>query len=486
MRKYDKRNKIYFMTVLVMSIILIVIFSFFLNKVITNAKLNYEINAGSIMYDKDKNLFRIEEDSTLKKKWNDTYYLTYKDELINLGKNAIIYNPSKNQMNLYGRYYEIAKDHEDKVIIHDEETLVNVNDSKFYKIADRKYLLVDKTIKGENNEINASNYLIVDLDKLGNAQLYNNNLNIKTFKETNLITSTYTFNIAEEKLKIGEEEIDLKKIIGSTNKYVKAEDIEKEDNNEENQNNNNNQNPIINNNQTNNTTNNDTNNTNNNQDNNQANNNNTQTDNNDTDNNNQPTQEEKQNIIKATKTTTIISVSASVGYINVDYVIYDPLDEYESVFVEIYDSNNNLFAVSYFDKTSNNLVIPGLRANTTYNLVFKYSYYDENKRIENEFDTASVMMSSPTLSLKVNKVTSSKIYYTVYLDKDYKLDSLKVNLSSNNIDLSNTITNPTKDTVEGYFEYDGNIGRYVNIYLSDVKYNGYDIFTNASYKIAMP
>ena len=484
MRKYDKKNKMYFMIVLVMSVILIVIFSFFLNKVITNSKLNYEINAGSVMYDKDKNLFRIEEDATLKKKWNDTYYLTYKEELINLGRNAIIYNPSKNQMNLYGRFYEIAKDYEDKVIIHDDETIVNVNDSKFYKIADRKYLLVDKTIKGENNEVNATNYLIVDLDKLGNAQIYNNNINLKTFKETNLITSTYKFNIAEEKLIIGEEEIDLKKIIGSTNKYVKAEDIENNDNsnNDNSNDNNNNQTPIINNN-TNPTNNQTTNNTTDNQTNQD---NNYQYDNTDNGNSNTPTEDDKQNIIKATKTTTIISVSSSVGYINVDYVIYDPLDEYESVFVEIYDSSNNLFAVSYFDKTSNKLVIPGLRANMTYNLVFKYSYYDENKRVENEFDRASVMMSSPTLSLIVNKVTSNRIYYTVYLDKDYKLDSLKVNLSSNNVSLSNTITNPTKNTIEGYFEYDENIGRYVTVYLSDVIFNGYSIYTDASYKIAMP
>ena len=498
MRKYDKRNKMYFMMVIGLSIVLIIIFSFFLNKVITNGKLNYVIDAASIMYDKDKNLIRIDEESTLKKKWNDIYYLNYKDELINLGLNAIIYNPSKSQMNLYGRFYEISKDMEDKVIIHDNETLVGVNESKFYKIADRKYLLIDKTIKGENNEINASNYLIVELDKLGNAILYNNNLNMKTFKETKLITSTYVFNIAEEILTINDEEVDLKKIIGSSNKYVKAEDIDKKDNNNDNNKTNNNVNRTTNNNvvpNNNNNQNTNNQNTNNQNTNNKTNNTIPNTDNDNSNNNNSTNpsvidDDTIEDIIKATKTTTIIAVTPSVGYINIDYVIYDPLEEYEAVFVEIYDDTNNLVAVTYFDKTSQKLVIPNLRANARYNLIFKYSYYDDNKqRIEEKFDEASVMMSSPNLSVKITKVTSNKIYYTVYLDNDYELDSLKVNIKdNNNYTSSKNITKQDinkQNTYTNYFEYN-EIGKYITVYLSNVIYKGNSVNINANYKIVMP
>ena len=136
MRKYDKKNKMYMFIVLIASIILIVIFSFFINKAITNGKIHYDIDAGSIMYDKDKNLIKIDEDATLKIKWNDMYYLMYKEDMYLLGNNAIIYNPKKSQMNLYGKYYEVTSLGEDKVIVHEDETLVNTNESKFYKIAD--------------------------------------------------------------------------------------------------------------------------------------------------------------------------------------------------------------------------------------------------------------------------------------------------------------------------------------------------------------
>ena len=79
MRKYDKRNKIYFGIVLVASLILIIIFSFFIAKVIKNGKIEYFIDSGSILYDKDKNLIKLESESVLKIKWNDEYYLMEDD-----------------------------------------------------------------------------------------------------------------------------------------------------------------------------------------------------------------------------------------------------------------------------------------------------------------------------------------------------------------------------------------------------------------------
>ena len=62
---------------------------------------------------------------------------------------------------------------------------------------------------------------MVELDKQGNAKLSNNKLQLKTISETTLVTSKYTFDIANEKLNYGKYDIDLKKIIGSSNQYVK-------------------------------------------------------------------------------------------------------------------------------------------------------------------------------------------------------------------------------------------------------------------------
>ena len=468
MRKYDKKNKIYMGIIMIFSIILIIIFSLFIAKVISNGKIEYYLDNGSILYDKDKNLIRIDDEAVLKIKWNDQYYLNYQDDVDLLGTNPIVYNPTKNVMQLYGTFYEVTSLGEDKVIVHKDETIVKTVDSKFYKIDDRKYLLIDPSIKTEDNQLATSNYLIVELDTLGNAVLYNNSVNVKTFKPTVLVTSTYSFDIANEKLIFGEDEIDLKKIIGSTNKYV--EDTEDnlpsdEDGND------------------------------------------TTGDNNITGGGNQvvtpPTTDNNgtngddgngsggaiDEIIDATKTTSIISVTASVGYITVDYVVYDPLDEFESVFVEVRDNTGNLVSVCYLDKTSTNFVITGLKPNIKYNLSFKYRYMNENNQmVEQEFDNTNITVGTPSIGITIDKITSSRVYYTINLDKEFKLSGLRVNLNSelddgSNVSMHNDYNsgNLSGDKVSGYFTYD-KLGKFVTISLSNATYNGYGVDLDVKYK----
>ena len=466
MRKYDKRNKIYFGIVLVASLILIIIFSFFIAKVIKNGKIEYFIDEGSILYDKDKNLIKLESESVLKIKWNDEYYLMEDKNMYLLGTNSIIYNPSKDIMQLYGKYYEVTSGGEDNVIVYEDETVVRTTESKFLKIADRKYLIIDPVIKTENGSLNTKNYLIVELDKMGNATLINNEVNLKTFEPTTIITSNFTFDIANEQLTISDQIIDLKKIIGSTNEYVKPEDkpSDGEDDNSSD----------------NNTGNNDGNTS-------EGGNNEGQIGG---DNNNDD--ENIDDIIDKTKTTSIISVNPSVGNISIDYVIYDPLNEYESVFVEVRDDNNTLVSVGYFDKMNTNFIITGLKANITYNLTFKYVYYREGVRVEEKFDEASVTVGKPSISLRVDKVTSKTIYYTVLLDKDYSLDTLTVNLVSDledgsQIKLYNTFDSNTlanKESVSGSFNY-SNIGQFATLYINNVKFSGYPIDIDAKYKVVM-
>ena len=471
MRKYDKRNKIYFGIVLVASLILIIIFSFFIAKVIKNGKIEYFIDAGSILYDKDKNLIKLESESVLKIKWNDEYYLMEDKNMYLLGTNSIIYNPSKDIMQLYGKYYEVTAFGEDNVIVYEDETVVRTTESKFLKIADRKYLIIDPVIKTENGSLNTKNYLIVELDKMGNATLINNEVNLKTFEPTTIITSNFTFDIANEQLTISNQIIDLKKIIGSTNQYVNPEDKPSEGEDDNSSDNNNQGNTGGNNGG------------------------NTGEDGNNegqTGGNNNDNDENIDDIIDKTKTTSIISVNPSVGNISIDYVIYDPLNEYESVFVEVRDNNNTLVSIGYFDKMNTNFIITGLKANITYNLTFKYVYYRDDVRVEEKFDEASVTVGKPSISLRVDKVTSKTIYYTVLLDKDYSLDTLTVNLVSDlegggQVNFSNTFDSNTlanKESVSGSFNY-SNIGQFATLYVNNVKFSGYPIDIEAKYKVVM-
>ena len=380
-----------------------------------------------------------------------------------LGKNSIIYNPSKDIMQLYGKFYEVTSSGEDNVVVYEDETVIRTTDSKFLKIADRKYLIIDPLIQTKDGNLNTKNYLIVELDKMGNATLFNNEVNLKTFEPTTIITSNYTFDIANEQLIIGGQIVDLKKIIGSTNEYTKPEENigNNEDDNSSNDNSSNNNTSG-----------------------------NNQNDSSNQGQNNGSNQEVVDDIIDSTKTTSIISVNPSINNISIDYVIYDPLDEYESVFVEVTDSNNKLFSVGYFDKNNTNFIITGLHSNMNYKLTFKYVYYSGGVRIEEVFDETTVTMGKPNISVKIDKVSNDTIYYTVYLDENYSLDSLKVNLTSE-IDSTNSINNSNqfnkqellnKSSVSGSFNYK-DIGEFVTLYLSDVYFNGYKIDITSKCKI---
>ena len=223
-RKYDGKNKRSFIIIVILSVLVVVIFSLFIYKYVKTAKIEYKIDAGTILQDVDKNYLTIDSDAKLKIRWSGNYYLIYNDEKINLDKKVITYNSITGQMKLYGKFYEISKD--GKVMENRDETiLANTSEPKFYKIDDREYLLVATKLNSDDYSIEANNYLLVELDRAGNAKLSNDRINLKTISPTKLITSKYMFDINNEILNFGEYDIDLKKIIGSTNQYQNPDEL---------------------------------------------------------------------------------------------------------------------------------------------------------------------------------------------------------------------------------------------------------------------
>ena len=195
MRKYDSKNKRNIGIIVVVCLIFAIIFSYFLIKEIKLRQNKYELDSSTVLFDIDKNNILLNETGVIRKKWNKNYYLTYKNEDYQIGPHVIAFNNSEKSLSLYGKFYEVTLSQE--VNITNEETkLNNLGISRFYKVADRKYLVTDSTIKTEDELLKTSNYLVIELDKQGNALLYNNEINVKSFSETKIVTSSYTFDIA--------------------------------------------------------------------------------------------------------------------------------------------------------------------------------------------------------------------------------------------------------------------------------------------------
>lgn len=410
-RKYDKRNKLNFILILLLSIAVICIFSLFIYKYVSASKIYYEIEASSIVQDTLKNYININEDCILKKRWNDKYYIEYQGEKIDLGKKVIIYNTITGSLKLYGTFYEITEDGE--VIDHNNETVLdNTADSKFYKLEDREYLVVDSKIFSDDRKIEANSYLLVELDKLGNAKLSNHKINLKTITPTTLVTSRYTFDINNEILNFGKYDINLKKIIGSTNQYQPEEEKEPTDNDRDDENNDDIEMGAVNNNGAGIGT-------------------GTVTGdgviNNGSGSGFGP-DTDIEDVIQKLKMTSIIRIVEGLNQIDVDYVIYDPYNEFKSVYVEVV--GNNKVHTTYLSRNDTHITLNNLVANTDYILNFIYTSTDPEtgELIPTTFDSYELKTLMPEYSVSVYKVSkvSNTLTYKVDLDPNYSIDSVTV------------------------------------------------------------
>lgn len=454
MRKYDIKNKRNIGIIIGISVLIIIMFSLIIKLFLSSDKKEYTVYSGSLVFDKDKSIVKIKENGIIKKKWNNDYYLVYDDKNILLGDSAISYNEDTGEIILYGKYYEIGAG--DSIDITDGETVIKSSAlTKFYKLADRKYLVVDKEIKSLDGLLSTSEFLMVDLDKVGNATLTNHKVSLKTFSPTTIVTSNYTFDIANEILTYGSNKIDLKKIIGSSNKYTK-EDLVPSENTDNG----------INNGVTNIT------------DNSNASTgggNNSSGGNNSGDgsnlgggNSNTVIQEVK----KATKRTSVISTYSTTDKINVNYVIYDPKKEYTSVYMEVHEIGTNKIDTIYLNGNDTGYVISNLFPNTTYNLTFKYSYLDKNNEVSTDtFDNINVTTKKPKISIKVTSVSFGNIKYLITSDNSYDIDSATLKVFVNNEEVSSTTISINGNTVNDIY-VNAVLDDNVELLLTDVKSNG--------------
>lgn len=449
MRKYNSKTKRTIIIILLIFVVFIVIFSLFLKRYTEVKKTAYTVSAGSILFDSEQNKITTKSDGTIKVKWGGDYYLTYEKKNYNLSKHAVVYNSNTGDIALYGKFYEVNKN--GKVSVKKNETKVkNSVISKFYKLEDRKYLIVDRTIEAVNSSLVTSNYLIVNLDKSGNATLINDKVSLKTITPTKLRTSAYTFDIANELLNFGGDDIKLKKIIGSTNKYdedtydLNSDSTKTTDGSNSSKSNGKgtgtgngsgtggtgtgtgtgdgtgtggNSSSSGQNSQGSNT-----------------NSNGTTKDNNSNYNNNYDSgisDETVDQIIKATKNTSVIRVNSNINSISVDYVVYDPDNEYKSVYVEVENTSTNQVSTIYLSKTDTNILIDNLTPNVYYNLTFKYSYKENSQTKEYTFDNFGIHTVIPSIYLTATKIVDNKVYYKITLDNKYNILGGAVNLLVN-------------------------------------------------------
>lgn len=462
-REYNLKNKINFVVIGVLSILIIIIFSLFIIKFVSIKKVEYSLNKGTVLFDADYNKLNIDKSVIMKLKWNGNYYISSEDNDTILGRRVVAYNELTKNLDLYGKYYEILSNGE----VNIDKDITNINtqsESKFYKLEDRKYLLVDRSIRSSDGALDTSNYLIVELDKQGNALLLNNEVHYKTLSEAIINTSSYSFDVANEILSFGEDKIDLKQIIGSSNQYKPSDSSsDGTDGNGGTGGNGGSGNGSGNGTGT-------------------GGNGGTATGDNGVINNG----EDGEDVVIKKKKTSVLSVVPSIDSISVDYFVYDPNDEYKSVYVIVSDGVNS--NTVYLSKSNTNIILNGLKMGTKYNLKFMFSYLDsEGKMLSDSFseiDVSTVYPSYQVSLVKVSKV-SNELSYRISLDSRYTIDKVNVSLIIDDVVVDSksvSVSEKAKSVVDSFVLPNIDKGSVVIIRLNSVSSNGVVINSNSYYQ----
>jgi len=436
--------------IIIITIIILLITS--LRLALKHEPEQYKIESNITLYDSDYVPIKTEEEATINKKWDGNYYLTLNNSksTYKLNKKVVSFNETKSKVTLYGEVFKVLFDGQVEKYVKDTEIKNNSGD-QFYKIADRQYLLISDSIRNESGSISTSKYLYVIIDKSGNTLILNNQIYAKTINPIVLTTSSYKFDIANEKLLVGSNEIDLKKIIGSSNEYKEKEPEEEPEENrnedkedskdkvehEQNNNNNGNQNSNIQNGEGT-----------------AVGNQNTQNNQNNNSNSGSNVQGGGQsggitnsntNKTPLSKSVSLRGAIATSSYIDIEYAVQDPEHKYQTVyaFVEAVGYENMIA----LDKNATTYRLTDLEPNTEYKITLGYKQITADNEIEDQIeDVLSVRTTRINAKLDITKVLAGKqkVYFNLKLDQNYAFDYAKVALYVDGMKESDLVVNLTE------------------------------------------
>ena len=446
MRALTAGNKKRFAIFAIIIIIIIILLITCLRLALNHEVEEYQIESNVTLYDSEYEPLQPEEPGIITKKWDGNYYLTLDNtnETYKLNSEVVSFNENNSQVTLYGNVFKVLLDGQVEKYSKDT-TIKNTSEDAFYKIADREYLMISNSIKNESGSISTSKYLYIIIDKSGNTLLLNNQIYARTINPIVLSTNSYKFDIANEKLIVGNDEIDLKKIIGSSNEYVEK-DEEKDidwqnlipDNQGTSSSNNgsegtqnsdgttNNQGGV----QTGTGTNAGTSNG--------ESGSSTGGDtiiNNNTDTNKTP----------LSKSVSLRGAIATSSYIDIEYAVSDPENRYQTVyaFIEAVGYENTIA----LDKNTTTYRLTDLEPNTEYKITLGYKEITEdNEVVDNIEDVLSVRTTKINASLDVTRVStgSKKVYFNLKLDQNYAFDYAKIALYVDGVKESDMDVNLTE------------------------------------------
>ncbi|MGL5972397.1 MAG: hypothetical protein ACRCZK_01575 [Oscillospiraceae bacterium] len=454
MRTINNKNKTTFTIFAVVILLIFSTFSIMIIRSLGNKQEPRSIVKDSIVYDANRNLLDINADGTIYKKWDGSYSLELTNDTskYNLGRKSVIYDINSNKIDIFGGGFEVFGDGQVAAIDSYHTTISNLNNTVFLKIDDRRYLMIGSRIVSDNDRFATAKYVEVVLDKAGNAQVINDKENFKTIKPMVLASDNFTFDISNETLKISENEIDLKRIQGSTNEYKPDISLDNNGNNGENNNgdNNNNNNDDDNNNENNSESNNNTNSLDGSDGGGSGGGNSSGNSSGNTGNNSGGSSLPSTSVNRSR--IQLNAIVDNISNIVVNYYIFDSENKYISTFLDVVDSSGNSQRID-ISKFETFKEILNTNPNNEYVISIGYlseqiSSTGESRFVETIVDTKKIITRDINSSIDAIKVSRSSISLRVKTDSLIFLESAQVGfygddefISLNNIDTNLSMSN---------------------------------------------
>ena len=470
MRKLNNKNKLY---ILLFSIIICGIIGILVYAVsLSSGKLTsvYEVSNNSVIFDSNTNLLDTKKGGEIAKSWDNQYYYQNEDNKYDIGKESVVFEKLSNEVIIFGENHQVGQDGtitKNK----DKTTINNLNISSFYKLSDRKYLIVSNEIYETEKTIYANKYLIVYIDKQGNASVLNDVINIKTINPIQIKFNEYTFDVANEKLIIGKNTIDLKAINGSTNEYSienekpKYEGFDAPSFIEE-------YNKLVNN--FNQYKNNSTINV---GGNNQVTNNNFVTNGNSSSSSNATSANNSTNINKRVSLRGAVTYTT---YIDVSYVVTDPEEKYQAVYLLVTGVRKGEMYTEkvILDKYETKHRVENLDPRSEYSISLGYvevTYVDGEKTLTDFVeDVINVRTTKSNAFIEINKIYLGKVDFKFKMSKTYALESGRIVLLADGEEVDSIYINTTEALSENGFNASLNLTDtdMFELKLIDAMYNG--------------
>lgn len=419
MRKLTAGNKKNFIIFAIIIIGILVILAWCLNLALKVTKEEYHLETDCFLYDEEYNPITLEANAKIIKKWNGKYYLKDSENEYNIGTQSIVYEPNSKTIDLYGEMFRVYTDGTVQKLVKNN-TITELSEDQIYKLGDRKYMVIAKNIQNEAGTLNTSTYLLILIDKAGNTYLLNNELNSRTIKPLVIKTQTFAFDVANEKLICNDREVNLKKIIGSTNQYVKPDTTAEEDAKKEEKLKSNIKDikeSII---SMSENISNIKNNTNNNQENGSS--TGSQGNNGNNGSSGATIDKEKTELVKSV---ILQGIETSSSFINVKYNIIDPENKYQVVYLLL--DGAGITKNIALNKEEHNYKITELPENQEFKIVLATKQINENGEPEEIIEDVTMARTTKTNStLEVTKLTTDKIYFKLNIDKDQNIDTAEI------------------------------------------------------------